>query len=42
MPLLKVFLGSLKQERVHWRNYETGYESQQDVLIYNINVVQQP
>jgi putative transposase len=28
------FFGSLKQERVHWRNYQTRYEAQQDVLNY--------
>ena len=28
------FFGSLKQERVHWRNYRTRYETQQDVLNY--------
>ncbi|MBB6545200.1 transposase InsO family protein [Thalassotalea piscium] len=28
------FFGSLKQERVHWRNYETRYGAQQDVLNY--------
>jgi transposase InsO family protein len=28
------FFGSLKQERVHWKNYETRYEAQQDVLNY--------
>lgn len=28
------FFGSLKQERVHWRNYQTRYEAQQDVLQY--------
>lgn len=28
------FFGSLKQERVHWRNYETRYAAQQDVLNY--------
>ena len=28
------FFGSLKQERVHWRNYRTRYEAQQDVLNY--------
>jgi putative transposase len=26
------FFGSLKQERVHWHNYETRYAAQQDVL----------
>jgi putative transposase len=28
------FFGSLKQERVHWRNYETLYAAQQNVLNY--------
>ena len=28
------FFGSLKQERVHWRNYQTRYEAQQDILKY--------
>jgi transposase InsO family protein len=28
------FFGSLKQERVHWRNYRTRYSAQQDVLNY--------
>ena len=28
------FFGSLKQERVHWRNYRTRYTAQQDVLNY--------
>jgi putative transposase len=28
------FFGSLKQERVHWRNYETRYVAQQDLLNY--------
>jgi len=28
------FFGSLKQERFHWRNYETRYAEQQDVLNY--------
>jgi putative transposase len=28
------FFGSLKQERVHWRNYQTRYTAQQDVLNY--------
>ena len=26
------FFGSLKQERIHWRNYQTRYAAQQDVL----------
>ena len=28
------FFGSLKRERVHWRNYQTRLEGQQDVLNY--------
>lgn len=28
------FFGSLKQERVQWRNYQTRWEAQQDVLNY--------
>ncbi|WP_425597014.1 IS3 family transposase [Shewanella algicola] len=28
------FFGSLKQERVHWRNYRTRYAAQQDVMNY--------
>ncbi|NKB65263.1 MAG: IS3 family transposase, partial [Gammaproteobacteria bacterium] len=28
------FFGSLKQERVRWRHYQTRYEAQQDVLNY--------
>lgn len=28
------FFGSLKQERVHWRNYQTRYAAQQDILEY--------
>ena len=28
------FFGSLKQERVHWRQYQTRFEAQQDVLNY--------
>jgi len=28
------FFGSLKQERVHWSNYQTRYAAQQDVLNY--------
>jgi putative transposase len=28
------FFGSLKQERVHWRNYQTCNEAQQDVMNY--------
>ena len=28
------FFGSLKQERVQWRHYQTRYEAQQDILKY--------
>ncbi len=28
------FFGSLKQERVHWNNYDTRYDAQQDILSY--------
>ncbi|WP_156508660.1 IS3 family transposase, partial [Oleiphilus sp. HI0132] len=28
------FFGSLKQERVQWRSYQTRYEAQQDILDY--------
>ena len=28
------FFGSLKQERVQWRSYQTRYEAQQDILEY--------
>lgn len=28
------FFGRLKNERVHWRNYQTRYEAQQDILNY--------
>jgi putative transposase len=28
------FFGSLKQERVHCKNYETRYEAQQDIMNY--------
>jgi putative transposase len=28
------FFSSLKNERVHWRNYQTRYEAQQDILNY--------
>ncbi len=28
------FFGSLKQERIHWRHYQTRYAAQQDVLHY--------
>ncbi|MGI2106527.1 MULTISPECIES: IS3 family transposase [unclassified Shewanella] len=32
--VVESFFGSLKQERVHWRNYRTRYAAQQDVLNY--------
>lgn len=32
--VVESFFGSLKQERVHWRNYETRYYAQQDILNY--------
>jgi len=32
--VVESFFGSLKQERVHWRNYQTRYEAQQDILEY--------
>jgi putative transposase len=32
--VVESFFGSLKQERVHWRNYQTRYEEQQDILQY--------
>ncbi len=32
--VVESFFGSLKQERVHWRNYRTRYEAQQDILNY--------
>jgi len=28
------FFGSLKQERVQWRNYQTRHEAQQNILEY--------
>lgn len=28
------FFGSLKQERIHWRDYQTRHAAQQDVLQY--------
>jgi len=30
--VVESFFGSLKQERVQWRNYQTRYEAQQDIL----------
>ena len=32
--VVESFFGTLKQERVHWRHYQTRYEAQQDVLDY--------
>jgi len=32
--VVESFFGTLKQERVHWRNYQTRYEAQQDILEY--------
>lgn len=32
--VVESFFGSLKQERVHWKNYQTRYEAQQDILNY--------
>ena len=32
--MVESFFGSLKQERVHWRNYQTRYEAQQDIMNY--------
>ena len=32
--VVESFFGSLKQERVHWRHYQTRLEAQQDVLNY--------
>ena len=32
--VVESFFGSLKQERVQWRSYQTRYEAQQDVLHY--------
>ena len=32
--VVESFFGSLKQERVHWKSYQTRYEAQQDVLNY--------
>ncbi|MCU7880595.1 MAG: IS3 family transposase [Candidatus Thiodiazotropha sp. (ex Lucinoma aequizonata)] len=35
--VVKNFFGSLKQERVHRRNYQTRHEAQQDIL-QNISI----
>ena len=32
--VVESFFGSLKQELVQWRNYQTCYEAQQDILEY--------
>ncbi len=32
--VVESFFGSLRQERVQWRNYQTCYEAQQDILEY--------
>ena len=32
--VVESFFGSLKQELVHWRNYQTRSEAQQDILNY--------
>ena len=32
--VVESFFGSLKQERVHWHQYQTRYEAQQDILQY--------
>ncbi|WP_404418843.1 IS3 family transposase [Marinospirillum sp.] len=32
--VVESFFGSLKQERVHWRSYQTRHEAQQDILEY--------
>lgn len=32
--VVESFFGTLKQERVHWRQYQTRYEAQQDILQY--------
>ena len=32
--VVESFFGSLKQERVQWRSYQTRYEAQQDILSY--------
>ena len=32
--VVESFFGSLKQERVQWRNYQTRHEAQQDILEY--------
>ena len=32
--VVESFFGSLKQERVQWKNYQTRHEAQQDILNY--------
>lgn len=32
--VVESFFGTLKQERVHWRHYQTRYAAQQDILQY--------
>ena len=32
--VVESFFGTLKQERVQWRSYQTRYEAQQDILTY--------
>jgi putative transposase len=32
--VVESFFGSLKQERVQWKNYQTRFEAQQDILNY--------
>jgi transposase InsO family protein len=32
--VVESFFGSLKQERVQWRNYQTRFDAQQDILKY--------
>ncbi|WP_165482219.1 IS3 family transposase, partial [Legionella rubrilucens] len=32
--VVESFFGSLKQERVQWRNYQNRWEAQQDILNY--------
>ena len=32
--VVESFFASLKQERVHWRHYQTRHEAQQDLLNY--------
>ena len=32
--MVESFFGTLKQERVQWKSYQTRYEAQQDILEY--------